>query len=50
MKFLLGMIILLWKRNDKYDPKNYRPICLLTTLFKLLQKLILNRITKKFDN
>jgi len=29
--------------------KNYRPICLLSTIFKIIQYLILNRIDEKIE-
>ena len=50
IKILLGKVIVLWKRYEKLLSKNYRPICLLSAIFKLLQKLILNRINYKLDD
>ena len=44
---LIGIIILLYKRNERKLAKNYRPICLLSTIFKIIQYLILNRIDEK---
>ena len=49
-KLLIGVIILLYKRNERDLPKNYRPICLLSVIFKIIQYLILNRIDKKITN
>lgn len=46
IKLFLGIIVLLWKKKDKDNPENQRPICLLSVIFKLIQRLILNRITK----
>jgi len=34
---LIGVIILLYKRNKRNLAKNYRPICLLSTIFKIIQ-------------
>ena len=36
---LIGIIILLYKRNERNLAKNYRPICLLSTIFKIIQYL-----------
>ena len=49
-KLFLGVIVLLWKKNDKQNPENYRPIYLLSVIFKLIQRLILNRIGKFLTN
>ena len=50
IKLFLGVIVLLWKKNDKENPENQRPICLLSVIFKLIQRLILNRISKILTN
>uniref|UniRef100_A0A914VJM3 Reverse transcriptase domain-containing protein n=1 Tax=Plectus sambesii TaxID=2011161 RepID=A0A914VJM3_9BILA len=42
-------IILLFKKGNKEELKNYRPICLLFSLYKLFTKIILNRLTREFD-
>uniref|UniRef100_A0A914VP78 Reverse transcriptase domain-containing protein n=1 Tax=Plectus sambesii TaxID=2011161 RepID=A0A914VP78_9BILA len=41
--------ILLFKKGNKEELKNYRPICLLSSLYKLFTKIILNRLTREFD-
>ena len=46
---MIGVIILLYKRNERNLAKNYRPICLLSTIFKIIQYLILNRIDEKIE-
>jgi len=43
-KWCEGTLMLLHKGDDAADPNNYRPIALLNTFWKLLMKLINNRI------
>ena len=50
LKLFLGAIVLIWKKNDKENQENQRPICLLSVIFKLIQSLILNRISKILTN
>ncbi len=39
-----GLITLLYKKNDKLDMKNWRPISLLCTDYKILTKVLTNRL------
>lgn len=43
-KWLESNIILLYKKGDKYDIANYRPISLMSNLYKIFSKIILKRI------
>ncbi|KAK6742512.1 hypothetical protein RB195_010028 [Necator americanus] len=42
-------IVLLYKKGDPHDIGNYRPICLLSVIYKLFARVILNRIEKVLD-
>lgn len=42
-------IILLYKKGDHTNIENYRPISLLSHMYKLLTKIITNRLTAKLD-
>ena len=44
-----AMITLLHKKGDITKLENYRPISLLSTLYKLFMKIIAKRLTKKLD-
>ncbi|KAK6753968.1 hypothetical protein RB195_013141 [Necator americanus] len=41
--------VLLYKKGDPHDIDNYRPICLLSVIYKLFIRVILNRIEKVLD-
>ncbi|VDP12637.1 unnamed protein product [Heligmosomoides polygyrus] len=41
--------VLLYKKGDVYDIGNYRPICLLSVVYKLFTRVILNRISRTLD-
>lgn len=42
-------VIILFKKGDRTNIENYRPISLLSVLYKLLSKIITNRLNNKFD-
>lgn len=48
-QWLTSTIILLHKKGEKSDIGNYRPISLMSNIYKVFSKVILNRITKKLD-
>ncbi|KAE9413198.1 hypothetical protein Angca_009328, partial [Angiostrongylus cantonensis] len=37
------------KKGDRRDLRNYRPICLLSVLYKLFTKIIFSRISRTLD-
>ncbi|KAK6762238.1 hypothetical protein RB195_023088 [Necator americanus] len=41
--------VLLYEKGDPHDIGNYRPICLLSVIYKLFTRVILNRIEKVLD-
>ncbi|KAH7684588.1 protein F43G9.7 [Aphelenchoides avenae] len=49
LKWKESRTVLLHKKGDTEDLKNYRPICLLPVIYKLFTKVVLNRITEQLD-
>ncbi|KAK6747781.1 hypothetical protein RB195_000773 [Necator americanus] len=45
-KWKTSKTVLLYKKGDPHDISNYRPICLLSVIYKLFISEILNRIEK----
>ncbi|KAK6743844.1 hypothetical protein RB195_010880 [Necator americanus] len=41
--------VLIYKKGDREDLRNYRPICLLSVLYKVFTKIILTRISRTLD-
>ncbi|VDO77196.1 unnamed protein product [Heligmosomoides polygyrus] len=41
--------VLLYKKGDVHDIGNYRPICLLSVVYKLFSRVTLNRISRTLD-
>lgn len=48
--WLEAEVILLYKKGDSTNIENYRPISLLSHLYKLFTKVITNRLTSKLDS
>ena len=42
-------IVIFFKKENRKDIKNYRPICLLSNMYKLFTKVIATRLEKKLD-
>ena len=42
-------MVIFFKKGNRKDIKNYRPICLLSTMYKLFTKIITTRLEKKLD-
>ena len=45
-KLKIAKVIQIYKKNDKADPNNYRTISLLSTINKIMEKLIAKRVLK----
>ncbi|KAK6735661.1 hypothetical protein RB195_018721 [Necator americanus] len=45
----INKTVLLYKKGDSHDIDYYRPICLLSVIYKLLPRVILNRTEKVLD-
>ena len=41
--------VLLYKKGDREDLKNYRPLCLLSHIYKLFTKIIVERLSRHLD-
>ena len=48
-QFKIAKVIPIYKKNDKFIPDNYRPISLLSTLNKIMEKLMYRRIITFLD-
>ena len=44
-----NILVIFFKKGNKKDSKNYRPICLLSNMYKLFTKIITTRLEKKLD-
>ena len=42
-------MVIIYKKGNKNDLKNYRPICLLSNIYKILTKVLTKRIEKTLD-
>ena len=42
-------MVIFFKKGNRKDNKNYRPICLLSNMYKLFTKIIPTRLEKKLD-
>ena len=43
-------MVIFFKKGNRKDTKNYRPICLLSNMYKLFTKIITTRLEKKLDD
>ena len=48
-KLKLGKIIPIYKKNNKMDPTNYRPISLLSVINKIIEKVLYKRLYEYFE-
>ena len=46
---VLANMVIFFKKGNRKDIKNYRPICLLSNMYKLFTKIITTRLEKKLD-
>jgi len=46
----IGIVCIIYKKGEKSNPENYRPITLLSTISKLFEKLIYNSIFSHISN
>jgi exonuclease III len=49
-EWALGTIKILWKKGEKEDIKNYRPLSMTNSVFKLFSTLVNNRLVVGFSN
>ena len=42
-------MVIFFKKGNRKDTKNYRPICLLSIMHKLFKKIITTMLEKKLD-
>ena len=42
-------MVIFFKKGNRKDIKNYRPICLLSNMYRLFTKIITTRLEKKLD-
>ena len=42
-------MVIFFKKGNRKDIKNYRPICLISNMYKLFTKIIITRLEKKLD-
>ena len=42
-------MVIIFKKGSKKDLKNYRPICLLSTIYKVLTKILMKRLEKTLN-
>ncbi|VDM62241.1 unnamed protein product [Angiostrongylus costaricensis] len=49
IQWKISRTVLLFKKSDLHDIGNYRPICLLSVVYKLFTRVIINRIDGTLD-